>query len=81
MFCMGVTLSLTPSEEHRLRVFENRVLRRIFGPKGEEVAGGWRRLYNEELHNCVSPNIIRVIESRKMNWAGHVARIGEMRNV
>jgi hypothetical protein len=50
-------------EEHRLRVFENRVLKRIFGPKKEEVSGGWRRLHNEELHNlCSSPNIIRAIE-------------------
>jgi hypothetical protein len=59
--------SLTLSEEHRLRVSKNRVLRRIFGPKREEVAGGWRRLHNEELHNLyVSPNIIRGIESRRI---------------
>jgi hypothetical protein len=56
-----------------LRVFENRVLRRIFGPKREEVAGGWRRPHNEEFHNLyISPNIIRVIKSRRMRWAGHV---------
>jgi hypothetical protein len=62
-------------------VFENRVLRRIFGPKREEVAGGWRRLHNEELHNLyASPNIIRVIKSRRMTLKGHVARIAEMRN-
>jgi hypothetical protein len=62
-------------------VFENRVLRRIFGTKREEVAGGWRRLYNEELHNLyASPNIIRVMKSRRMTWVGHVARMGQMRN-
>jgi hypothetical protein len=61
------TWTLTLREEHRLRVSENRVLRRIFGPKREEVAGGWRRVHNEELHNLyASPNIIRVIKSRMM---------------
>jgi hypothetical protein len=61
--------------------FENRVLRRIFGPKRDEVAGGWIRLYNEELHNLyASPFIIKVIKSRRMRWAGHVARMGEMKN-
>jgi hypothetical protein len=65
---------LTLREEHRLRVLENRVLRGIFGPKREEVEGGWRRLHNEELHNLyASPNIIRVTKSRGMRWAGHVA--------
>jgi hypothetical protein len=63
-------------------VFENRVLRRIFGPKMEEVAGGWRRLHNEELHNLyASPNIIRVNKSRSMRWGEHVARMGGMRYV
>jgi hypothetical protein len=68
-------------EEHRLRLFENRVLRRIFEHKREEVAGGWRTLHNEELHNLyVSSNIIRMIKSRRMRWAGHVECMGEMRN-
>jgi hypothetical protein len=62
-------------------VFENRVLRRIFGPKREEVAGGWRRLHNEEFHNLYSSrNIIRVIKSRRMRWAGHVSRMRKTRN-
>jgi hypothetical protein len=72
------TWSLTLREEHRLEVFENRVLR-IFGPKREEVAGGWRRLHNEELHKLyASPNIVRVINSRKIRWEGHVAQTGEI---
>jgi hypothetical protein len=67
-------------EKHRLRVFENRVLRRIFGPKRDEVTGEWRRLHNEELNDLYSsPNIIRVIKSRKMRWARHVACMGEGR--
>jgi hypothetical protein len=66
------TWSLTLREEHRLRVFENRVLRGICGPKGYEVTGGWRKLRNEELHNLYpSPSIIRMIMSRRMRWAGH----------
>jgi hypothetical protein len=74
------TLSLTLREEHRLRVFENRVLRRIFGPRRDEVTGEWRKLHNEELHILYSsPNIIRQIKSRRMRWAGHVARMGEGR--
>jgi hypothetical protein len=74
------TWSLTLSEEHRLRVFENRVLRRMFGPKRDEVAGGWRKLHNEELHGLYSsPSIIRVFKSRRMRWAEHVARMGEVR--
>jgi hypothetical protein len=71
------TWFLTLREEHRLRV-----LRRIFGPKRDEVAGSWRNLHNEELHNLYSsPSIIRMIKSRRMWWAGHVARMGEKRNV
>jgi hypothetical protein len=58
-------------------VFENRVLGRIFGPRGDEVTGGWRKLHNEELHDLSSsPSIISMIESRRMRWAGHVARMG-----
>jgi hypothetical protein len=68
-------------EEHRLRVFENRVLRRIFGPKRDEVIGGWRKLHNEKLHKLYSsPNIIRMMKSKGMRWTGHVARMGEKRN-
>jgi hypothetical protein len=64
-------------KERRLRVFENRVLRRIFGPKRDEVTREWRKLHNEELTDLYcSPNIIRVIKSRKMRWAGHVAQTG-----
>jgi hypothetical protein len=75
-------LVLTPWEEHRLRVFENRVLRRICGPKREEVAGGWRRLHNEELHNLyVSPNFIRAIKSKRMRWTEHIARTEDMKNI
>jgi hypothetical protein len=63
-------------EEHRLKVLENRVLRRIFGPKRDEVTGDWRKLHNEELHNFYSsPNIIRMIKSRTMRWAGDVVRM------
>jgi len=64
-------------EERRPRVLENRVLRRIFGPKRDEVTGEWRKLHKEELNDLYSsPNIFRVIKSRRMRWAGHVARIG-----
>jgi hypothetical protein len=62
-------------------VFENRVLRRIFGLKRDEITGDWRKLHNEELHNLYSsPNIIKMIKSMRMGWAGHVARMGETRN-
>jgi hypothetical protein len=74
-------LSLTLREEHRLRVSQNRVLRRIFGPKRDEVTGSWRKLHNEELHGLYSsPSIIRVIKARRMRWAGLVARMGEVRD-
>jgi hypothetical protein len=78
ILCGSETWSHT--KEHILRAFENTVLRRIFGPKREEVAGGWTRLHNEELHNLyTSPNIIRVITAR-VEWAGHVTCMGRMRN-
>ena len=76
------TWSLTLREERKLRVFENMVLRRIFGTRSDEVTGEWRRLHNKELNDLYSsPNIVRVIKSRRMRWAGHVARIGEEREV
>jgi hypothetical protein len=71
------TWSLTLREERRDRVFENRVLRRIFGPRNGEVTGEWRKLHNEKLSDLYSsPNIVQVKESRRMRWAGHVARMG-----
>ena len=69
-------------EERKLRVFENMVLRRILGPRRDEATGEWRRLHNEELNDLYcSPNIVRVIKSRRMRWAGHVACMGEERGV
>jgi hypothetical protein len=74
------TWSLTLREEH-MGVFENRVLRSIFGVKRHGVTGEWRKLHNEELHDLYSsPNIIRIMKARRMRWAGHVARMGEKRN-
>jgi len=74
------TWLLTLREERGLRVFRNRVLRRIFGPKGDEVTGEWRKSHNEELNNLYSPGIVRVIKSRRMRWAGHVEHMGERRD-
>ncbi|KAJ4431673.1 hypothetical protein ANN_20273, partial [Periplaneta americana] len=75
------TWTLTLREEHRLRVFENKVLRKIFGAKRDEVTGEWRKLHNTELHALYSsPDIIRNIKSRRLRWAGHIARMGESRN-
>jgi hypothetical protein len=76
------TWSLTLREEHRLRVFEKRMLRRIFGQKREEVMNEWRKLHNEELRDLYSLQcIIRIIKLRSMRWVGHVARMGEKRNM
>ena len=76
------TWSLILREEHRLRVFEKRVLRRIFGPRRDGVRGEWRKLHNEELNDLYSsPNNVRVVKSRRMRWAGHVLRTGEGRGV
>jgi hypothetical protein len=75
------TWTLALREERRLRVFENRVLRKIFRPKGYEVSGEWRKLLNEELRDLYSsPSIIRIIKWRRMRWAANVARVGEKRN-
>jgi len=75
------TWSLTLREECRLRVFENRVLRRIFGPRRDKVTGEWRKLHNEELNDVYSPSIVQVIKLRRMRWAGRVARMGERRGI
>ena len=70
------------ADTERLRVLENRVLRRVFGPKRDEVTGEWKKLHNEELSDLYSfPNIVRVVKSRRMSWAGYVARMGEGRGV
>jgi hypothetical protein len=75
------TWSLTIREEHRLRVFENRMLRRVLAPKRDEVMGGWRKLHDEEIcHLYSSACIIKMIKSRRMRWAGHVAQMGEKIN-
>jgi hypothetical protein len=75
---MGVTLR----EEHRLRVFENRLLRRIFGTKRDEVMGGWRKLHNEELYKLYPlPSVTEFIKSRMMRWPGHITRMGTKRHV
>ena len=75
-------LSLTLPEERKLRVFENMVYRKIFVSRRGEETGEWRRLHNEELNNLYcSPNVVRVIKSRRMRWAGHMARMGEERGV
>ena len=76
------TWSLTLREERRLRVFENRVLRRVFGSKRDEVTGEWRKLHNEELRDLYSlPNIVWVVKSRRMRWEGYVAPMRERRGV
>ena len=82
--CDGLIIRSEESyrQERRLRVFENRVLRRVFGPKRVEVTGEWRKLHNEELSDLYSiPDIVRVVKSRRMRWAAHVARMGEGRVV
>jgi hypothetical protein len=76
------TWSLTLREEQRLKVFDNRMPRRIFGPKRKEVTGGWRKLHSEELHNLYSSgNIIIVIKSRRMRWMENAGHMGEMRSM
>jgi hypothetical protein len=80
--CISLYNCLYNLNKYKLRVFENRLLRRIFGPKRDGVTRGWRKLHNEELHNLYSsPSIIRIIKSRRMRWAGYVVRMGEKRNV
>ena len=75
------TWSLTLREEHRLRVFENKVIRKIFGAKKDKITGEWRKLHNTELHSLYSsPNIIRSLKSRRLRWAWHVARMEQSRN-
>jgi len=76
------TMLLTLKEEHRLRVFENGMLRRIFEPKRAGIIGEWRKLHNEELNGLhSSPNIVHMIKSRRMRWAGHIVCMGERRGV
>jgi len=78
---MGVKLGHTLREERALRVFENRVLRRMLGPNWYEMTGEWRKLHNEELNDLYSPTIVWVIKLRRIRWAGHVARMGERRGL
>ena len=81
VMCGCETWSLTLREEHRLRMFENKVLRKIFGAKRDEITGGWRKLHNAELHALYSsPNFIRNLKSRRLRWAGHVERMEQFRN-
>jgi len=76
------TWTLTLRDERRLRLFENKVLRKIFGPRKDEVTWERRKLHNEEIKNLYSsPNIFQVIKSKRMRWAGHVARMGERRGL
>ena len=77
----GETWSLTLREERRPRMSENMVLRRVFRPKRDELTREWRKLHNEELNDLYSPNIVRVMKSRRMRWTGYVARMGERRGV
>jgi len=82
VLCVCETWSLSLREERKLGVFENMVLRILFGPRRDEVTGEWRRMHKEELNDLYSsPNIVRVIKSRRMRWAGHVARMGEERGL
>jgi hypothetical protein len=82
VLCWCETWSLTLREEYKLRVFENRVLRRIFGLKKVGVTGGWKKLHNKELHDLYSsPSIMRMVKWRRIRWAGHVAGMGKKRNV
>jgi len=74
--------SITLADEHKLRVLENKVLKKIYGPKQGDMAGEWRRLHNKELHGLYdSPDVVRIMKSRRLRWAGHVARMGEKRRL
>lgn len=74
--------STTLADEHKLRVFENKVLRKIYGPKRDEMTGEWRRLHNEELHGLYdSPDVVKIMKSKRLRWAGHVARMREKRRL